>query len=432
MTSDQDIKISGPQGFKHMVHVDSDFRWIFDNESNPEDTFKKIKLIGKGGFGKVYQLLHTPSGIMLAGKIINPKIMNRQAREALKKEINLMKEISSPFTVRYCGCVNIEGSLMVLMEFCDQGSLRDLIDVREQPLTEQQIAFIIKDVLIALQFLHLKHHVIHRDIKAGNVLLTSKGQVKVTDFGVSRKFEAQGKMETRSQVGSPYWVAPEIINQKQYGAPADIWSLGATIVELAETDPPLFDLEPGPAMMQISTKGFPGLKEPEKFSEEFGDFVKQCMTFDPEFRPSIIELNKHPFLSKYNDLDRNEVLKPLLDVVIDYKALLEEEEEEDESDDFNFGKKTPTLIDNKQKMQSKNLNDSQLISVKKESTEKEEETNDIFSTILSLIKKYPFYFVGGSVAIVLLLSFIFGKKFVVFLCVLIPVLLYFFKSRLGI
>lgn len=248
-----------------------------------------------------------------------------------------MKQVSSPFTTRYFGCVTYEGSLMILMDFCDHGSLRDLLDYREQPLTEPQIYYILKDVIGALSILHTKYKTIHRDIKAANILLNSKAEIKVTDFGVSRKFGNLDQMVTISQVGSPYWVAPEIIKQQQYSTPADIYSLGATVVELAEGFPPLFEKDVGFAMAEVSSIGSPGLREPGKVSKELHDLITACLSYDPNKRPTIAQLFKHPFFSKPNNISREEALRPLIECTLNFDKLVKEdnpEEEDENSGDF--------------------------------------------------------------------------------------------------
>lgn len=411
-------KISGPKEFQHLVHVDGDFRWFFDNSVKSEDLFQPVKLIGKGGFGKVYQMLHCESQLMLAGKVINPSLMSKENRELLKNEILLMKDISSPFTVRYCGCISYQDSLMILMEYCDRGSIRDLIDSTEKNLDEPQIAFILKDVLLALDFLHNKQKTIHRDIKAGNILLNSKGAVKITDFGVSRKFGITDKKTTMKQVGSPYWVSPEVINHQEYGFPADIWSLGATLCEMAEGNPPLFDLEPSPAMVFISTNGWPGFKNPSKFSEEFVDFVRQCMQLKPEDRPQIAELLQHPFLSKYKGLKRAEVLKPLLESDLNFSKIFDDEEEEEEDMFLKFSQSQQNL------RQFKSVTE-----IPQVPEQKEQPGNSPVASIAKFSQNKIQLIIGSLLlTIVLLLWKLYGNKFLFTFVALLIVGIIFWKK----
>jgi serine/threonine protein kinase len=309
--------------FQHVLHVDTDLKWEFDPSVKAEDVFETVKEIGKGGFGAVLLLRHTPSGMLLAGKVVNPDVMTKTARDSLFYEIGLMKKIVSPYTIKYYGSITYHGSPMVLMEYCDRGSIRDLIDYRNVCLTEKQASIVIHDLLSALQILHSKYHILHRDIKAANILLNSKQQIRITDFGVSREFSNKSKMVTVSITGTPYWMAPEVINGTPYSFPADIWSVGATAVELIEGAPPYCELEPTKAMIKIAKNGFPGFRAPKAISKEFKDFISHCMSRDPEKRCGIAQLLKHPWITQSETLDRSEVLRPWTDTEIDHAKLMD-------------------------------------------------------------------------------------------------------------
>ena len=200
-------KITDPIEFTHQIHIDKDLNWSFDESLDPKTVFIKLKVIGKGGFGTVSQIAHIPSMTILAGKLINSNLVNESSKLELEHEIQLMREVDSPYTVRYYGSVAYEGTLMILMEYCDKGSLRDILDKREQVLSEDQISLVMHDLLMGLNLIHKKHRIVHRDIKAANLLLTSKGDIKIADFGVSRRFEASGTCHTMSMVGTPYWLS---------------------------------------------------------------------------------------------------------------------------------------------------------------------------------------------------------------------------------
>lgn len=309
--------------FQHVLHVDTDLKWEFDPSIKAEDVFETVKEIGKGGFGSVLLLRHKPSGMELAGKVVNPDVMTKAARESLFCEIELMKKITSPYTIKYYGNIVFHGSPMVLMEFCDRGSIRDLIDYHNLCLTEKQASIVIHDLLAALLILHTKYHVLHRDIKAANILLNSKQQIRITDFGVSREFSNQSKMVTVSTTGTPYWMAPEVINGTPYSFPADVWSVGATAVELIEGAPPYCELEPTKAMVKIAKNGFPGFRAPKAVSPEFKDFIAHCMSRDPAKRCKISQLLQHPWIAQAETLDRNEVLRPWTETEIDLKKLMD-------------------------------------------------------------------------------------------------------------
>jgi len=308
--------------FQHVLHVDSNMKWELDPSVNPEDVFERVKEIGKGGFGSIYLMRHKTSGINLAGKVVNPNVLTDSAKQSLFREIELLKKIQTPYTIRYFGNVTYNNQPMILMEYCDRGSLRDMIDYRNLCLTEKQAAIIIHDLLTALLILHTKYKILHRDIKAANILLNSKQQIRVTDFGISREFDGN-KSTTMSSIGTPYWMAPEVINGTPYSYPADIWSVGATAIELIEGAPPYCELEPTKAMQKIAKNGFPGFRAPRAVSPEFKDFISHTLCRDPSKRGKIPQLLKHPWVAQAETLNRQEILKPLSDTEIDLQKLLE-------------------------------------------------------------------------------------------------------------
>lgn len=303
--------ITGPQELVHVVHVDKALNWKFDATVDPKTQFTKMKVIGSGGFGTVWQICHRMSMKILAGKLINPTFVSDDSKAEIEHEIQLMREVSSPNTVTYYGCVPYDDTLLLLMEYCDRGSLRDLLDKREKVLSEDQISLVLYDMLSGLKVIHNDHRIIHRDIKAANMLLTSAGVVKIGDFGVSRQFDA-GACATQTIVGTPYWMSPEVIQGISYGFAADIWSVGITAVELAEGAPPYIEYPPSKAMVEISQRGFPGYRHPELHSAEFCDFVARCVAMNPNQRWSIDQLFKHPFIKRAERLDRKKVMEELL------------------------------------------------------------------------------------------------------------------------
>ena len=314
--------------------------------STPENDFEKVKEVGKGGYGIVVELLHKPSGEHFAGKLIFPEFVQDDT-EMIKSEISVLKETSSDYTVRFYGIIKFEGKYCIIMDFCDRGSLRDIIDYRNEVLNEQQIAFVMHDLLEALVILH-KKQIIHRDIKAANILVTSKGVIKVTDFGVSRQFDVGAKtFSTVSIIGTPYWMAPEVIDGKKYSYPADIWSVGTTAVELAEGGPPYCEFPPTRAMVEISTRGFPGFRNGNDLSDTFQDFVSRCMVINPMKRATPEELLQHPFITQINGLNREEVFNYLVKDEIDFQKLIddeEEEEEEENNEDIKNSKQNNTVL----------------------------------------------------------------------------------------
>ncbi|KAH0788623.1 STE family protein kinase [Histomonas meleagridis] len=303
----------------------------FDLTTNQSE-FKKIRNIGKGGYGLVAEFLHIPTNTHLAGKIIKPEVLEDEDAKTLRSEIAVLEETSSPYTVSYYGTVLIDGNYVIMMDFCDRGSLRDIIDDKGKALTELQISFVMNDLLEALKLLHHKQ-IIHRDIKAANILVTSKGVTKVTDFGVSRQFSPNAvTFSTMSVIGTPYWMAPEVIDAQKYSFPADIWSVGASAVELAEGGPPYCEFPPTRAMVEISVHGFPGFRNSSVLSDCFQDFVSRCMIINPAKRPKPEELLQHPFVRQMDEYDREAVFYPLVKDEVDFDKLLEDEYDYDYDD----------------------------------------------------------------------------------------------------
>jgi serine/threonine kinase 3 len=324
------MEISAPKEFQHIVHVDKDFNWSILDGTNVQNVFRQIRLIGEGGFGSVYEMEHLPSGARLAGKSVKQEEMTKQNKNALAKEIDLLRKVTSPYTVNYYGTIMWEDNPMILMQFCNRGSLRDIMDSKKITFSENQISVIMHDILMALNFLHNKHHILHRDIKAANILVTSNADIMLSDFGISRQFDASKTMQTVSCIGTPYWMAPEILNDDKYTFPADIWSTGITAVELAEGQPPYSELSYTKALIEISTRGFPGFKKGSKYTKDFVDFVNKCIDKDPKTRAKPEELLQHPFIKRADKLDRSKLFKRIVKDPIDYQKLLMENEEEED------------------------------------------------------------------------------------------------------
>ena len=316
---------------KHILHIDKDLNWIFDSSVDPESFFSEIQTIGKGGFGTVMQILHIPSQRIFAGKLIHPKCLSEDLMKCVENEIKLMKEVDSKYTVQYYGCVPFKDSILILMDYYDKGSFRHILDAREKVLSEDQASIVISDLLKGLDFIHSKH-IIHRDVKAGNILFNSKGEVKISDFGISKSFSKNGTCHTCSIIGTPYWMAPEVINGNKYSYEADIWSVGITAVELSEGAPPLVELPPSKAMIEISLNGFPGFRFPTLHSVEFIDFVMNCLEMDENKRWTISQLLEHPFIKRAERLDRNLVLSDLINFDKDNYFEHDYEESQNDSD----------------------------------------------------------------------------------------------------
>jgi len=222
-----------------------------------------------------------------------------------------MMECKCENIVGYDACFLIHNQLWIVMELCTGGSLNDLMKLARSTLNEEQIAVCVRDILTALAYLHDNNR-IHRDIKAGNVLLTSEGMAKLADFGVSGTL-SKDTAQRHTVIGTPFWMAPEVIQETGHNYKADIWSLGITLIELAEGHPPLCNLHPLRAIFVIPSRPPPTFTDKSKWSAEMNEFLALCLTKDPNMRPTAKQLLYHPWLLKYAS-STGAVLKPLLEL----------------------------------------------------------------------------------------------------------------------
>ncbi|KAH6576467.1 hypothetical protein BASA61_005266 [Batrachochytrium salamandrivorans] len=276
------------------------------SKEDPLKLYTKIKNIGHGASGSVYLAKHNQSDAIVA---IKDMVMPRQPRkDMIVNEIMVMKECHHPNIVNYIDSFLVRESLWVLMEYMEGGMLTDIID--KHTFTEPQISSICLETLRGLQHLHSRN-IIHRDIKSDNILLDGKGQVKISDFGYSAKL-LNDRSRRATMVGTPFWMAPEVVSQKEYGAKVDIWSLGIMAIEMIEGQPPYINEEPLKALYLIATNGTPKLKKVEKLSASLRDFLKRTLEVDVAKRASSAELLQHPFFLIASPLS---ALIPLIDSV---------------------------------------------------------------------------------------------------------------------
>ncbi|KAJ5096930.1 hypothetical protein N7456_007651 [Penicillium angulare] len=258
---------------------------------DPETIYTKQTCIGGGSFGRVYKGVDKRTGESVAIKIIDVENAEDEVDEIIK-EIAILSELKSPYVTKYHGSYLKGSHLWIIMEFCSGGSCHGLL--RPGIIHEEYIAIILRELLRGLDYLHGDKK-LHRDIKAANILLSASGQVKLADFGVSSQLSAT-MTKKNTFVGTPFWMAPEVIKQSGYDYKADIWSLGITAIELACGDPPYADIHPMKVLFLIPKNPPPVLNG--NFSKPFKQFVELCLRRDPKERPSAKELLEHPFIKR--------------------------------------------------------------------------------------------------------------------------------------
>ncbi|KAI8067333.1 kinase-like domain-containing protein [Thamnidium elegans] len=260
--------------------------------SNPLLIYSDMVKIGQGASGGVYIAYRQGDPRPVAIKQMN--VEKQPKKELIINEIMVMKRSQHPNIVNFIESYLWNGDLWVVMEYMEGGSLTDVVTCNM--MMEGQIAAICKQVLEGLMHLHA-NGVIHRDIKSDNVLLSMQGEIKLTDFGFCAQLHEPLSKRT-TLVGTPYWMAPEVVTRKAYDQKVDIWSLGILAIEMIEGEPPYLNENPLRALYLIANNGTPDLQNPESLSDIFKDFLLLCLQVDPAFRPTAAELLRHPFLRK--------------------------------------------------------------------------------------------------------------------------------------
>ncbi|KAM4054726.1 kinase [Hirsutella rhossiliensis] len=279
------------------------------SKDDPNMSYSKQKKIGQGASGSVYvaRIKDTAQGI--AREVLRQQgsraqvaikqmdLAHQPRKELIVNEIMVMKDSRHRNIVNFLDAFlrNNNAELWVVMEFMEGGALTDVID-NNASISEEQISTICHETCQGLAHLH-SQSIIHRDIKSDNVLLDARGNVKITDFGFCAKL-TETKSKRATMVGTPYWMAPEVVKQKEYGPKVDIWSLGIMAIEMIESEPPYLNEEPLKALYLIATNGTPRLKKPEKPSKELKAFLSVCLCVDIKSRASADELLAHDFLKR--------------------------------------------------------------------------------------------------------------------------------------
>ncbi|CAO2583316.1 Serine/threonine-protein kinase TAO2 [Lemmus lemmus] len=280
-----------PAGGRAGSLKDPDVAELFFKD-DPEKLFSDLREIGHGSFGAVYFARDVRNSEVVAIKKMSysGKQSNEKWQDIIK-EVRFLQKLRHPNTIQYRGCYLREHTAWLVMEYC-LGSASDLLEVHKKPLQEVEIAAVTHGALQGLAYLH-SHNMIHRDVKAGNILLSEPGLVKLGDFG-----SASIMAPANSFVGTPYWMAPEVIlamDEGQYDGKVDVWSLGITCIELAERKPPLFNMNAMSALYHIAQNESPALQSGH-WSEYFRNFVDSCLQKIPQDRPTSEVLLKHRFV----------------------------------------------------------------------------------------------------------------------------------------
>merc|ERR550534_48665 len=290
----------------------------------PEEVFDIICKLGEGSYGSVFKALHKDSKQVLAIKQVP---VDTDLQEIIK-EISIMQQCDSPYVVKYYGSYFKNTDLWIVMEYCGAGSVSDIMRLRKKTLSEVEIATVLLDTLRGLEYLHVRRK-IHRDIKAGNILLNSEGHAKLADFGVAGQLtDTMAKRNT--VIGTPFWMAPEVIQEIGYDCVADIWSLGITALEMAEGKPPYGDIHPMRAIFMIPSKPPPSFRDPNRWSLEFTDFVSKCLVKNPENRATATQLLQHEFIC---GADSGAILVPMLTEAKEKRESALDEDDDDSDDD---------------------------------------------------------------------------------------------------
>ncbi|CAL8361752.1 unnamed protein product [Boreogadus saida] len=301
-------------------------------DEDPEEIWEIIGELGDGAFGKVFKAQNKLNGTLAAAKVIDTK--SEEELEDYMVEIDILASCDHHYIVKLLDAFFFDGKLWILIEFCAGGAVDAIMLELERPLTEPQIRVVCRQTLEALAYLH-DNKVIHRDLKAGNILLSASGDVKLADFGVSAK-NTKTLQRRDTFIGTPYWMAPEVVmcetsKDRPYDFKADIWSLGVTLIELAQIEPPNHEMNPMRVLLKIAKSEPPTLMQPSRWSPEFRDFLRKALDKNVDQRWGTAQLLQHPFVSSVAEN------RPLRELVAEAKAEVYEEieeakEEEDEEE----------------------------------------------------------------------------------------------------
>lgn len=292
-------------------------------------SYSKQKKIGQGASGSVYVAKVKEGAVSPVARDVTRQygpraqvaikqmdLAHQPRKELIVNEIMVMRDSRHKNIVNFLDAFlrNNNSELWVVMEFMEGGALTDVID-NNPTITEDQISTICLETCRGLHHLH-SQKIIHRDIKSDNVLLDARGNVKITDFGFCAKL-TESKSKRATMVGTPYWMAPEVVTRKEYGQKVDIWSLGIMSIEMIEGEPPYLTESPLRALWLIATNGTPQIKDEQNLSDVFRDFLYWALKVDPERRASANDLLRHDFMKQCVDLKH---LAPLVKAAREARA----------------------------------------------------------------------------------------------------------------
>ncbi|XP_029305878.1 STE20-like serine/threonine-protein kinase isoform X2 [Cottoperca gobio] len=303
---------------------------------NPEEIWNIIGELGDGAFGKVFKAQNKQNGTLAAAKVIDTK--TEDELEDYMVEIDILASCDHHHIVQLLDAFYFEGKLWILIEFCAGGAVDAIMLELERPLTEPQIRVVCRQTLEALSYLH-ENKVIHRDLKAGNILLSLDGEVKLADFGVSAK-NTKTLQRRDSFIGTPYWMAPEVVmcetsKDRPYDYKADIWSLGVTLIELAQVEPPNHEMNPMRVLLKIAKSEPPTLMHPSRWSSDFNDFLRKALDKNVDNRWGTLQLLQHPFVTSVTHS------RPLRELIAEAKAEVTEEIEDSKEEEEEEEPETP-------------------------------------------------------------------------------------------
>ncbi|XP_039980500.1 serine/threonine-protein kinase PAK 6b [Xiphias gladius] len=287
-STQQTVPDGGPQKVTH-EQFKAALQMVVD-PGDPRTTLENFAKIGEGSTGVVCIAQERHSGRQVAVKMMD--LRKQQRRELLFNEVVIMRDYQHQNVVEMYRSALVEEELWVIMEYLQGGALTHIVS--ETRLNEEQIATVCEGVLQALSYLH-SQGVIHRDIKSDSILLTLDGRIKLSDFGFCAQI-SKDIPKRKSLVGTPYWMAPEVISKTPYGTEVDIWSLGIMVVEMVDGEPPYFSDTPITAMKKLRDEAAPSVKNIQRVSPVLKDFLGCMLTRDTLQRSGAGDLLEHPFL----------------------------------------------------------------------------------------------------------------------------------------